>query len=274
MELNWIDWAIIVILILNMFLGLKRGFIIQILDILGILVGLYLGFSYYEEAGNWLYGAIPIQIPPFIWNIIGFVLLFVLGKLIFVIIGGLLGKVDKLPGVSWVNSFTGAVFWLIKGVILICVLLLLLDAFQVTPFKEPMQNSKLIPTFEGYTAVIYSAVAKIMPEDIPRIFVTGQGMELKKIDFKQLDGATCIECGGKVKYLGYQRGETLYAPKFVCQTCGRISDGCQTYEGFHALFGECPVAKGREGIPLNCDVWMNSSDVLVKGPCPVCGDRL
>jgi hypothetical protein len=94
----------------------------------------------------------------------------------------------------------------------------------------------------------------------------------ERLAFSQLDGGTCIACGGKVKFLGYfRKGSNPLVPKFQCTVCGRTSDGCQLWEGFHKIYGICPVDEANKGVLLDCGTWTNYKWVVPKGRCPVCG---
>ncbi|MGB9877171.1 MAG: hypothetical protein ACPLPS_05330 [bacterium] len=94
----------------------------------------------------------------------------------------------------------------------------------------------------------------------------------ERLAFSQLDGGTCIACGGKVKFLGYfRKGKNPLVPKFQCTVCGRTSDGCQFFEGFHRIYGICPVDEAEKGILLDCGTWTNYKWVVPRGKCPVCG---
>ncbi|MBC7327773.1 hypothetical protein H5T87_06625 [bacterium] len=94
----------------------------------------------------------------------------------------------------------------------------------------------------------------------------------ERFAFSQLDGSTCIACRGKVKFLGYfRKGRAPLVPKFQCTVCGRTSDGCQTFEGFHKIYGICPVEEAEKGVELDCGTWTNGNWVVPKGKCPVCG---
>jgi hypothetical protein len=100
------------------------------------------------------------------------------------------------------------------------------------------------------------------------------GLQFMRLNFTRLDGATCLNCRGKVQFLGYRfsRG-TLMSPEFRCPKCGRTSDGCQTFEGFHAIYGKCPVTLAEEGVQFDCGVWRNGSWTVPRGVCPVCGNE-
>jgi len=93
-----------------------------------------------------------------------------------------------------------------------------------------------------------------------------------RINFRKLDGATCVECGAKVEFRGYKRLKgTIVVPLFVCPECGRTSDGCQTFEGFHRMYRRCPYEMVVRGIPLDCGVWPNDQSIVPETECPVCG---
>jgi hypothetical protein len=95
---------------------------------------------------------------------------------------------------------------------------------------------------------------------------------VERINYSRLNGSTCIECRAAVKFIGYHRRfEVAVSPKFVCPVCGRTSDGCQTFEGFHRMYGRCPVDVAEALGPIDCGVWPNDRPVYPKGVCPLDG---
>lgn len=99
-----------------------------------------------------------------------------------------------------------------------------------------------------------------------------QGMQFLRVNFSRLNGVTCINCRTPVEFLGYRfsRG-TMISPEYRCPKCGRTSDGCQTFEGFHIIYGKCPVDLANQGVEFDCGVWTNGWWTLPHGKCPVCG---
>ncbi|HDQ99106.1 MAG TPA: CvpA family protein [candidate division WOR-3 bacterium] len=92
----------------------------------------------------------------------------------------------------------------------------------------------------------------------------------ERLNYRRLDRSTCIECGSPVSFRGYRRtGGTRVSPLFVCPDCGRQSDGCQTFEGFHLMYGRCPYELG-DRAELDCGVWSNRRPVRPRRACPVC----
>ena len=95
---------------------------------------------------------------------------------------------------------------------------------------------------------------------------------VERVNYSRLNGSACIECRAAVRFAGYHRRyETAVSPKFVCPTCGRTSDGCQTFEGFHKMYGRCPVEVADSLGPIDCGVWPNDRPVYPKGICPIDG---
>ena len=72
---------------------------------------------------------------------------------------------------------------------------------------------------------------------------------------------TCTACGGGVRLVGDE------VRVFECADCGRESDGCQTFEGHHLLYGACPLDE--EGVG-RCGNWRGDW-LRARGACPVCG---
>ena len=52
--MNWLDWLIIVILILSAFKGLYRGLLASIAGLVAVLAGLYVAYTYYQSLAEYL----------------------------------------------------------------------------------------------------------------------------------------------------------------------------------------------------------------------------
>lgn len=85
--------------------------------------------------------------------------------------------------------------------------------------------------------------------------------------FEESDGWTCVCCGGPVEFLGFGHQPQPRRPLFACRQCGRRSDGCQTFEGHHLLYGVCALEDGNTS---RCGYWQGEW-ARARGVCPVCG---
>ena len=147
--------------------------------------------------------------------------------------------------------------------------------------QEAVSRSTLARPFVQATPALYF-VADALNLDLPmlnsraiRFEDEGQAERaalVERINYSRLAGSTCIECRAAVRFEGYKRRIAVtVSPRFVCPICGRTSDGCQTFEGFHRMYGRCPVDVSEALGPIDCGVWPNDRPVYPNGVCPVDG---
>ncbi len=87
--------------------------------------------------------------------------------------------------------------------------------------------------------------------------------------FQEAGSWTCVSCGGRVRCRYYGHPPKPHVPLFECVECGRRSDGCQTFEGHHLLYGYCPLD---DHCAMRCGHW-HCDWKWPRGKCPVCGPR-
>ncbi len=150
-----------------------------------------------------------------------------------------------------------------------------------------LKNSFLAPKITKITSQLYKKAESKISSKLPQLIrypeqAFGKGeyqkvlSDINESQWKALDKATCYNCGGKVKYMGVKEHlvsqEKVSSPYFVCTKCGRHSDSCQTFEGYHKLYNECPVLLARQGVRFDCGMWPNGNFVKPKGRCPIDGN--
>ncbi|MFO7650164.1 MAG: hypothetical protein R6X13_02325 [bacterium] len=154
---------------------------------------------------------------------------------------------------------------------------------QLPAVRERVGRARLAQVLLEFSPRLYRA-ADLLAVSLPTLGATarrfedegrpGQGRLVERINYSRLDGSTCIECRAAVRFEGYRRRFTVsVSPLFRCPNCGRTSDGCQTYEGFHRMYGRCPTDVADSLGPIDCGVWPNGRPVLPSGACPVCMRR-
>ena len=273
--MNQVDFFILVVVAACALSGARRGLISSAGDIVTLVVGLGVGSLAYPIVD------FPLRwfgLPPTVSGPIGFSVVAVAAV---VLVGwgiSTLAARHELPKST--NRIGGAAFGVVLGVILAAVLVLFSSALPNA--AEPIGRSALgrritviVPRLHENMESIGLPLPKLvqLPTDY-RDELTGMryGLQFLRVNFTRLDGATCLHCRSGVDFLGYRfsRG-TLMSPKFECPECGRTSDGCQTFEGFHAIYGVCPVTLAEEGVRFDCGVWTNGWVTVPHGPCPVCG---
>lgn len=128
--MNIIDIIIVVILLLGLVNGFKRGLFIEITSLLGLILGVYgaIHFSYYlanvlESSVNW--DASLIQIVAFA----GTFLVIVIG---LVMLGKVLTKIAETIMLGFFNKVLGAIFGLLKVGLILSVMLIIFSQFNKT----------------------------------------------------------------------------------------------------------------------------------------------
>ncbi len=284
-ELNWIDILIAIFLDLSLAQGIKSGLIRSIFTIAGIAAGLMAAIIYYVEGSSLILDY--VSIPRFMADTISFILVFSIIALLIHFTGTLVGLVTHFTPLRIVDKVGGGGAGLVIGLAVVGVLLILLIAFPIFPgVQDYVEQSSLAFHIVDSTQIILGTVSDLLPVELPNLtihpedlagyFNNGRTAESithhHDIDFAALEGTACFVCEGPVEFLGYlNNNKGSYSPKFVCTECERTSDGCQTYEGYHLMYEQCPVELGNQGYRLDCGVWTNHSYHRPAGPCPTCG---
>lgn len=274
--MNQVDLFIIAVVAAFAISGARRGLISSAGDIITLALSLIVGSVAYPAAAaplRYLFSLSPAVAGP-----LGFVMVAAVtataGGWVFSLLAA---KFELEKGLSRAG---GAGFGAAFGIFLAAVLVM--GSAMVPGLADPVGNSAFAPRITGLVPRLHENMDSIgiplpklvqLPTDYrDELRGVNQGLQFLRVNFTKLDGATCIHCRSPVAFEGYvfSRG-TLISPRFRCTNCGRTSDGCQTFEGFHAIYGECPVTLAREGLQFDCGVWTNNWWTVPHGRCPVCG---
>lgn len=118
--MNWLDFAIIIILAISVFTGLKNGLIKSALGLAGFIVGIFLAGRYYTDLAQYL-----TFLPEVASKVIAFIIIFAAIVLIGVIVAAVLKSIATLLLLGWLNRLGGAAFGLLSGGIFIGAILTL-----------------------------------------------------------------------------------------------------------------------------------------------------
>jgi hypothetical protein len=270
--MNFIDLIILIVLAVTIYTEARRGFLIVLLDILRVIIALVIGGLGYFIGARIFHN---LEIGLFLFLFLALATVFIIPR-IFKILPS-----QKEPLVS---KIFGGLLGFVLG-IFICLGVILIIAIIPT-FRDDVDQSILSqPILSIIPAIHYEA--DVLNLRMPSMGSTALNFDeegntvvqrhvlKERVNFLRLDNSTCIECGAKVNFVGYKRrGGLLVSPLFVCPNCGRTSDGCQTFEGFHKIYGHCPIEIVEKSGPIDCGVWNNHRPVYPKGVCPVCGKSL
>ncbi|RQD76087.1 MAG: CvpA family protein [Candidatus Syntrophonatronum acetioxidans] len=279
--LNWLDLLILIMLLLFLSRGISIGLIGSVFEVLSILVGMLAASKYYTLAGNYIMGIIPI--PEGLADVISFVGIFMLVSALVMAGGSLISFITRFSFIKFLDRVGGSITGAVVGMGVAGIILLLLTTFPlVDGFDSRVEESHLASPLVNLMEGLYEKSSELLPVDFPRLAFypehltsySREGPAFKSINFQDLEGSTCLNCEGKVEFEGYlNTGGRHVSPKFTCFDCGRTSDGCQTFEGYHVMYDGCPVVLGRQGYRFDCGIWTNGNFVRPTGECPYCGER-
>lgn len=157
--MNWLDFLIIIFLLMFAFAGMSRGFIGELFDVLIILLGCGVAFSFYRVAGDFFTRTLGIFIPNIYFMI--WVIIFACAAVILFLIGSHIERRSRkgFPKLLWRGL--GVLMGFIKGVLVLFLLFSFLG-HRISQGKiyNAAKNSKAVriiqatrPVFSSYISV-------------------------------------------------------------------------------------------------------------------------
>ena len=80
-SINWVDVALVVLLVRVIFIGVKNGFIAEVCKFLGVFVALFVSLHYYSVLAAKIHGAVHGSLA--VWEFVSFILLVITGYGLF-----------------------------------------------------------------------------------------------------------------------------------------------------------------------------------------------
>ena len=138
---NWVDLIIIGVLVLFVVDSFGRPLISEVADFLSFLVAFFLSFRYYNQAAKFFEGN--FSIPHGLSSVLGFMITWFLAETVFYLFIRLIWP--RLPHIKIVGEkFLSTVPALFRGLIFICLVLVLLATFPIQPgIKKAVDKSKI-----------------------------------------------------------------------------------------------------------------------------------
>ncbi len=157
---NWVDCAIIGIILVSILISLVRGFVREALSLMTWIGAIWVGIHFYGTASVWLephISSTPIRMAA------SFFILFVIALLIGSIISFIVVKFIHKTGLSGTDRTLGIVFGLARGFIVVSIALLMGQmVFPMGSSSEAnaLAESRLAPQF----VPIMSWLKEFLPE--------------------------------------------------------------------------------------------------------------
>jgi membrane protein required for colicin V production len=161
---NWLDWTFAVIVAGSVIAAVIKGFTRELISLASLVTALVVAAIAYPRAALWfedLTKSHEVALG------LGFLVLFLGVLLLGSLVSLLARKLIKTAGIQWFDRFLGAVFGLLRGVLVDCVLLLVLVAFAIKP--AAVQQSSLAP----YVTTGANIISLAMPTNLKAQFRLG-----------------------------------------------------------------------------------------------------
>jgi membrane protein required for colicin V production len=160
--MNWVDYAILAILLLSAVVSILRGFTREAISLLGWIVAFWVALTFTPMLADRMQTLIPT---PSIRIGVAFVALLMTCLLIAGIVNFLAAKLVDKTGLSGTDRVLGIVFGVVRGMVVVALLVLL--AGLTTMPKDPWWGESMLL---GHFQVIAQELRALLPPDVAAQF--------------------------------------------------------------------------------------------------------
>jgi membrane protein required for colicin V production len=145
LQMIWIDYSIIGLILISSIIGLFRGFIKEAFSLMIWGVATWVGLRFSRPLSELIESLIR---SPSARIIVAFIILFIITLILGALVSYLLGELVKKTGLTGSDRFAGMIFGITRGVIVVSLVVMLAG---LTPLPEDTwwKESVLIPPFQS-----------------------------------------------------------------------------------------------------------------------------
>jgi uncharacterized membrane protein required for colicin V production len=175
-----LDLAIIIFLIIGFFVGLKRGFILQLVHLIGFIIAYVVANSYYEQLAPKLTLWIPYpnfgnvttlkvltdssNMEAAFYRAIAFVIIFFAVKALLQIIGSMLDFVAHLPVLRQLNILGGGLLGFIEVYLVVFILLYISALLPIEFLQNALDQSIMAKVIVNHTPILSQQIKSMWIE--------------------------------------------------------------------------------------------------------------
>ena len=146
--MTWLDILILLPLLIGLVIGIKRGLIIELTNLISIIAGVVCARLLSAPVAAWI--AQQFTWPEAVCSVVAYTLLFLISTILLYLLGKLLTKLFKAVKLGWLNRLLGGVFGLAKYAIIVLFVVLCVHQLD-TQFQFLQEDLK-------EESVVYKAV--------------------------------------------------------------------------------------------------------------------
>lgn len=161
--MNWVDWALLLILLISLVIGLWRGLVYEVMSVLAWVAAFVVAQAFAGEVGGWL----PMGgASPGLQTAAGFVLVFVVAAFAGGFVAWLVKKMVESVGLRPIDRVLGAGFGLARGAIILLALTLVVNMTPLVAeqwWQESVGAKMLTLTLYSVKPLLPDVVAAQLP---------------------------------------------------------------------------------------------------------------
>lgn len=159
------DYAVLAIIGLSIIFSVMRGMVREVIAILGWVAAFYVGRTYTDQ----LLPMMPADIPTESLRVLAaFLVLFLATLLLASLLGIALSAIIKKIGLGWLNRLLGAMFGVLRGVLIVCVVVFLAGLTEVPKdarWRNAMFSAPIEALVNSMLPWVPSSIAKHVKYD-------------------------------------------------------------------------------------------------------------
>lgn len=144
MDFIWLDWVLLIIVLVSALISLRRGFVKESLSLLIWILAFILALVFYEPVSVYL--QVHIESPS-IRKVAAVLTVFVATLLAGALILFIIGRLVAVTGLTGLDRLLGMVFGALRGVIIVVVLLMLAQYLLPVQQEDWWKKAVLVPHF-------------------------------------------------------------------------------------------------------------------------------
>lgn len=165
-----VSLIIIIVLIFGILMGIRRGFVLQLIHLIGFFVSIIVASIYYKELAGHLSLWIPypeltndsawalflnsMPLENAFYNAVAFLIIFFATRIILQIIGYMLDFLARFPVLRTMNKLLGAILGFVEMYILTFFVLFILALLPVTSVQDKLASSFLAKLIVKHTPIL------------------------------------------------------------------------------------------------------------------------
>ncbi|MEH7252058.1 CvpA family protein [Neobacillus niacini] len=175
-----LDLAIILLLVFGFFIGLRRGFILQLVHLTGFIIAYIVANLYYEDLAPKLTLWVPYpnlgttsplkllsengNMQDAFYRAIAFVIIFFAVKVVMQIIGSMLDFIAHLPIIRQLNVWAGGILGFAEVYLIIFILLYISALIPMEILQKPLDDSIMANLIVNHTPFLTQQIKSMWIE--------------------------------------------------------------------------------------------------------------